>query len=236
MDGVPGKEDLWVAGLQPPQHIADCAYGASEWKWYGIVDAWYYQGLHRFGQAMAELEPENAARYLDEAEQYRKALQKAVDKAIALAPVMMVRNGTYRSYIPPVFYIRGPSIGQVVQIAMTDDDWPVGMVDAAGVPAADDPRLDGFLDVYEDELALNPTYLFGGNRYRYLSDKRTAAGLPAQEDWFWGGESSQLGYSFLANVYLKRDEIPSFLRQWINNYAGYAMPSTLLLSRAVHES
>jgi hypothetical protein len=34
-----------------------------------------------------------------------------------------------------------------------------------------------------------------------------------------------LGYSFLANVYLCRDEIPSFLRQWVNNYAAYAMPS-----------
>jgi hypothetical protein len=34
-----------------------------------------------------------------------------------------------------------------------------------------------------------------------------------------------LGYSFLANVYLRRDEIPSFLRQWVNNYAAFAMPS-----------
>jgi hypothetical protein len=34
-----------------------------------------------------------------------------------------------------------------------------------------------------------------------------------------------LGYSYLANVYLRRDEIPSFLRQWVNNYAAYAMPS-----------
>ena len=47
----------------------------------------------------------------------------------------------------------------------------------------------------------------------------------ADEDWFWGGASSQLGYSFLANVYLRRDEIPSFLRQWVNNYAAFAMPS-----------
>lgn len=225
LDGVPHREDLLVAGLQPPQHIADCAWGASEWKWYGIIDAWYFQGLHRFGQAMAEEDPDNAARYLDAAEQYRKALEKAVHKAIALAPVMKVRNGTYRSYIPPIFYIRGPSIGQVVQIAMTDEDWPLGMADAANVPEANDPRLDGFLDVIEDELALNPTYLFGGNRFQYLSDKRKAAGLPGEDDWFWGGESSQLGYSFLANVYLKRDEIPSFLRQWINNYAAYAMPS-----------
>ena len=148
-----------------------------------------------------------------------------MDRAITLAPVMKVRNGTYRSYIPPIFYIRGPSIGQVVQIAMTDDDWPFELVASAGIPAADDIRLDGALDVMEDVLSLSTTYLFGGSRYQYLTGKRRERGLPAADDWFWAGASSQLGYSYLANVYLQRDEIPSFLRQWVDNYAAYAMPS-----------
>ena len=159
MKDVPNREDLWVAGLHPPQHIADCAWGRSEWKWYANIDAWYCQGLRRFAEAMAEVDPENAAKYLAESEQYRKALQKAVDRAITLAPVMKVRNGTYRSYIPPIFYIRGPSIGQVIQIAMTDDDWPLELVDSAGIPAADDIRLDGHLDVCEDVLSLS-SYVF----------------------------------------------------------------------------
>ena len=138
---------------------------------------------------------------------------------------MQVRNGTYRSYIPPIFYIRGPSIGQVVQIAMTDDDWPLEVVDAAGIPAADDIRLDGHLDVCEDVLSLNPTYLCGGNRFQFLTEKRRERGLSPAEDWFWGGSSPQLGYSYLANVYLRRDEMSSFLRQWVNNYAAFVMPT-----------
>ncbi len=225
MNHVPNRENLAVAGLHPPQHIADCAWGRSEWKWYANIDAWYYQGLRRFAQAMRQVDPENAARYSAESEQYRKALQKAVDRAITLAPVMKVRNGTYRSYIPPVFYIRGPSIGQVVQIAMTDDDWSLELADSANIPAADDIRLDGHLDVTEDVLLLTPTYLFGTNRFRYLTEKRRERGLSSAEDWFWGGESSQLGYSYLANVYLRRDEISSFLRQWMNNYAAFVMPT-----------
>ena len=183
------------------------------------------QGLRRFAEAMAEVDPDNAGRYLAESEQYRQALQKAVDRAITLAPVMKVRNGTYRSYIPPIFYIRGPSIGQVVQIAMTDDDWSLELVDSAGIPAADDVRLDGHLDVCEDVLALTPTYLFSGNRFQFLTEKRKESGRSPAEDWFWGGESPQLGYSFLANVYLRRDEISSFLRQWVNNYAAFVMPT-----------
>jgi hypothetical protein len=225
MNHVPNRADLAVAGLHPPQHIADCAWGRSEWKWYANIDAWYCQGLRRFAEAMAAVDPDNAGKYIAESQRYRQALRKAVNRAIALAPVMKVRNGTYRSYIPPIFYIRGPSIGQVVQIAMTDDDWPLEMVDAAGIPDADDARLDGHLDVCEDVLALNTTNLFSGNRFQFLKEKRRERGLSPVEDWFWGGASPQLGYSYLANVYLRRDEIPSFLRQWVNNYASFVMPT-----------
>lgn len=34
-----------------------------------------------------------------------------------------------------------------------------------------------------------------------------------------------MGYGYLANVYLRRDEVPSFLRQWVNNYAAFVMPT-----------
>ena len=65
MKDVPNRESSAVAGLHPPQHIADCAWGQSEWKWYANIDAWYYQGLRRFAEAMAEVDPDNAGKYLD---------------------------------------------------------------------------------------------------------------------------------------------------------------------------
>ena len=76
MNDVPNRENLAVAGLHPPQHISDCAWGRSEWKWYVNIDAWYYQGLHRFAEAMAEVDPDNAAKYLAESEQYRKRFRR----------------------------------------------------------------------------------------------------------------------------------------------------------------
>jgi len=224
MKDVPNRENLAVAGLHPPQHITDVAWGYSERKWYTVIDSWYCQGLRRFAQAMREVDSENAARYLEQSEQYREALQKALDRAITLSPVMQVRNGTYRSYIPPILYVRGPSIGQVTQVAMTDQDWPLQALDAAGVPAADDIRVDGHLDVCEDVLELKATHINGGNRYQVLTDRRKERGLSSAEDWFWGGFAPQLGYSSLANVYLRRDEVQSFLRQWMNNYAAFVVP------------
>ena len=225
MKDVPNRANLWVAGLQPPQHIADCAWGQSEWKWYGIIDAWYSQGLSRFAEAMAQVDPDNALKYLEESAQYRKALQQAVDRSIALSPVIRVRNGEYRSYIPPLFYQRGPSIGQVTQLGMTDVEWSLGMVDAVSMPTAGDVRVDGHMDVCEDVMEFNHTYLSGGDRFPFFVNKRKERGLSTEEDWFWGGFTPQLGYSWLANVYLRRDEIPSFLRQWVNNYAAFVMPT-----------
>ena len=93
-----------------------------------------------------------------------------------------------------------------------------------GIPAVDDIRVDGHLDVCEDLLALNTTHIHGGNRFAFLTGKRRERGLAASEDWFWGGFSPQLGYTYLANVYLRRDEISSFLRQWVNNYAAFVVP------------
>jgi len=147
-----------------------------------------------------------------------------VDRAITLSPVIQVRNGTYRSYIPPILYLRGSSIAQVTQIAMTDQDWSLQGLDAAGVPAADDIRVDGHLDVSEDVLALNTTHIVGGNRYQLLTARRKERGLASADDWFWGGFAPQLGYSSLANVYPRRDEVSSFLRQWVNNYAAFVVP------------
>ena len=225
MKDVPNREKLSVAGLHPPSHVADSSWGHSEWKWFGIIDAWNSQALTRFAEAMAEVDPDNAGKYIEESAHYRKALERAVDRAITLSPVLRVKNGEYRSYIPPIFYIRGPSIGQVTSYSMTDLEWSLGMVDAAKFPSADDVRVDGHLDVVEDVMGFNRTYMAGDERFQFFTDKRKEKGLSPEETWFWSGFTPQLGYSWAANVYLRRDEIPGFLRQWVNNYAAYVMPT-----------
>ncbi len=173
---------------------------------------------------MKEVDPQNAARYLAESEQYRRALQEAMDRAITLSPVIQVRNGTYRSYIPPILYLRGPSIGQVTQIAMTDQDWPLQGLDAGGSGSGRHSR-GRRPGRFRNILALNPIHIQGGNRYELLTTRRKERGFASAEDWFWGGFAPQLGYSSLANVYLRRDEVSSFLRQWVNNYAAFVVPT-----------
>ena len=223
---VPNRENLAVAGLHPPQHIADCAWGYSEWKWYTAIDSWYYQGLRRFAEAMTEVDPQNAARYLAESEQYRRALQKALDRAITLSPVIRVRNGTYRSYIPPILYLRGPSIGQVTQIAMTDQDWPLQGLDAAGVPASGRHSCGWRdLDVFRGRVGAQH-HPHPGRQPLSVADRNAKGTRPRSRGGLvLGRVCPQLGYSSLANVYLRRDEVSSFLRQWVNNYAAFVVPT-----------
>ncbi len=46
-----------------------------------------------------------------EAEAYRKDLTAAIDRSITLTPVVPVRDGTYRSFIPFAPYVRGFASG-----------------------------------------------------------------------------------------------------------------------------
>jgi len=166
--------------------------------------------------------PGQRGKYLEESRQYQESLRKAVDRAITLAPVMKVRGGTYRSYIPPVFYIRGPSIGQVVQLPMTDDDWSLEMVASVGIPAADDVRLDG-ISTWWKTCCRSLIRICSAAIVFSTSPKNVGKEGSRPRKIGSGAVLVAIGYSYLANVYLRRDEIPSFLRQWVNNYAAYAM-------------
>jgi hypothetical protein len=74
------------------------------------------------------------------------------------------------------------------------------------------------LEIQED------AFLFLGFT-KFLSEKRREKGLNAQEDWFWGGISQQVGWFFLTDAHLICDDVPAFLRSWVNNYAAFVSPT-----------
>jgi hypothetical protein len=52
-----------------------------------------------------------------------------------------------------------------------------------------------------------------------LADQRKAKGLPADDAWFWMSYVSLPKISHNANIFLRQDDIPNFLRFWMNAYA-----------------
>jgi hypothetical protein len=83
---------------------------------------------------------------------------------------------------------------------------------------ADDPRLAGALETQED------AFLFLRNT-SILATERQKKGLSEQEDWFWGGIANALGWFYLTDAHLVRDDVPAFLRSWVNNYAAFVCPT-----------
>ena len=106
---VPGGDRLWCKGLQPPHQVTPDS-GGQLMQFYES-EAYYWLAVERFADILAQIDPAEGARLAAEAEAYRKDLKAAVERSIALSPVVLVRDGTYRSFIPFACYVRGFASG-----------------------------------------------------------------------------------------------------------------------------
>jgi len=88
------------------------------------------------------------------------------------------------------------------------------LISPAGLLAPSDPRVQGHLDVLEDRLLLeNPK----------VRDR--TRGYDPEADWFAHASwQYQCGLERHANIHLAADDIPCFLRSWLNQYAVDIMP------------
>ena len=213
MKDIPNRKDLWCAGLQPPASSGE-SWGRSEWRWWYFVDVVSCEALDAFARALAYFDPDQAKRYRAEVERYRADIRRAIERSIALTPVRRLRNGTYRSYAPGACYFRSDLNGR----AYGCGDLLHMQTIAAFDWRADDPRLAGALETQED------AFLFLRNTWT-LAGARQKKGLSEQEDWFWGGIANALGWFFLTDAHLVRDDVPAFLRSWVNNYAAFVCPT-----------
>jgi hypothetical protein len=217
MKEVPNRKELLVAGLMPPYMLGDYALPACDWRWYYCDNAFSLQGLQRFADALAESDAEAGQKYRAEAEAFRRDIRRAVDREAVLSPVRLGRDGVYRSFIPLAAYTRGlmlalefPSVGR-----------PQGDVIVGALPLAEpfaaleanDARMLGTLDVME-EVGTSV------GAVRELEEARKKKGLSTADAWFWNCFGASLPKaSHNANIYLLQDDVPNFLRFWMNSYA-----------------
>jgi hypothetical protein len=78
---------------------------------------------------------------------------------------------------------------------------------------ANDARMVGTLDVTE-EVGTSASVV------RPLEEMRKQKGLPADDAWFWNFYVGFPKGSHNANIYLLQDDVPNFLRFWMNAYAA----------------
>src|SRR6266850_3594022 len=212
---VPGGDRLWCKGLQPALQVTPDSGGL--WMQFYECEAYYWASVSRLAATLAELDPQGGAQLAAEAEAYRKDLRAAVERSIALSPVVQVRDGTFHSVIPFACYVRGLGTGpwgwqrdgsgtHVGPLYWETVQSAAALVSPAGLLSPNDVRVQGYLDVLEDRLLLENQNV--GDR-----------------DWFLAGWQYQGGLERTANMHLAGDDIPVFLRSFLNCYAIDILPN-----------
>lgn len=212
---VPGGERLWCKGLQPALQVTPDSGGL--WMQFYECEAYYWASVSRLAETLAMEDPVAGAKLKAEAESYRKDLKAAVERSIALSPVVPVRDGTFHSVVPFACYVRGLSTGawgwqregsgtHVGPLYWDTVQTAAALISPAGLLPADDVRVQGYLDVLEDRLLIENANV--GNR-----------------DWFLAGWQYQGGLERTANMHLAADDIPVFLRSFLNCYAVDILPN-----------
>jgi hypothetical protein len=223
------KEDL-RAGKQSPhglQSYMNCGDGNMQGgnlleTYYYVLDAWAYQSVRRLAEALGELDPAAGAELSAETERYGKDILAVLDRSILLSPVVRVRDGTCRSFMPQGFQHRGLMRQMFPPEALYRHCGPesndivcqgasLEAMLRAGLCAADDPRIAGYFEVLEDIVLMDKRFAGRGNP-RYEADR----------DWFmWAGTGYQAGWERACVCYLVMDDVPGFLRSLFNNAAKY---------------
>ena len=215
MQGVPGRERAWCYGLLPPHNIWD----STNWRLWYESNANYWFALSRYAEAIADLDAELGRKCAAEAQAYARDILAAVEKSFVLSPVVRVRDGTYRSFLPPTPYIRGPASRCMPTSFGSPEHTPglyadairggVHLINLSGLLPPTDPRAQGMIDVLEDRLLLE----------HHRLPMRTP-GYDPETGWFsHAGWYYQCGIERTANVHLQWDDVPNFLRSFFNQYA-----------------
>jgi hypothetical protein len=211
---VPGGDRLWCKGLQPALQVTPDSGGL--WMQFYECEGYYWAAVSRLAATLSVIDPAAGAKLQAEAEAYGRDLRAAVDRSIALSPVVPVRDGTFHSVIPFACCVRGLGTGawgwrrdgsgeHVGPLYWETVQSAAALISPARLLSPDDVRVQGYLDVLEDRLLLeNPRV--------------------GQRDWFLAGWQYQAGLERTSNLYLAGDDIPCFLRSLLNGYAIDILP------------
>jgi len=216
-DGI--KAGTWSPyGLQPKVSMGDGDPAGS--RYYYWADACGYRSVKLFSEAIADIDPRMAADYAAEAEKYRQDFLPALEESIVLSPVIRVRDGTSRSFIPQGFQDRGPLAMALPEGANiyshcgpyhADYCVTAASIEAwlrSGLLSVDDARVDGHFDVLEDAFLLDHPWV-----------RKRRRDYDPEKNWFDFGWSYQSGWERLPEYYLAKDDVPNFLRAWLNRCA-----------------
>jgi len=206
-------------GLQPRIQMGD---GDPEGaNYFYTADAFAHRSVKLLAEVAHDVDAKLGAELAAEAERYRKDILPVVEESLVLSPVIRTRDGTCRFFLPQGFQHRGPcarALPEAVNIFSHCGPYSSDIVGTSasieawlksGLLSIDDPRLDGHFEVLEDLFLRDHPWI-----------RKRKPDYDPQKDWFgnagWGYQS---GWERLPEFYLAKDDVPNFLRAWLNRCA-----------------
>jgi hypothetical protein len=233
-DVLPNGQRLWSKGLQPA-HVVTTDSECTHMEYYE-TDAYYWLGVKFMAEMLSAIDPVEGAKMAAEAEAYRQDILAAAERSIVLTPVVAVRDGTYRSFIPFAPYVRGFALGtwgwrrcggHIGAIYWDATRSATDMlINSYGLLSPFDRRAQGHFDVLEDRLLLEGP----------KNNARTK-GYDPERDWFsHAGWQYQCGPERQSNLYLETDDVPNFIRSFLNQYAVDILPGEYIFREHTTDS
>ncbi|HUY15420.1 MAG TPA: hypothetical protein VMX16_17590 [Terriglobia bacterium] len=181
-------------GLLPAGDLED----VGEWEHWFAVNGYAYRGLNATAGVVSVIDQSEGERLKKEAEAYRKDIRSAAFRAMAIAPVVPLRDGTFVPMIPPRTSLHGRDLGWIRNTLYGAH----ALVDC-GVLSPHEAPATWTLQDYEDNLFMAEDALSIPNR-----------------DWFnRGGMALQPNLVDLFDLYLERDQLPQAIRAFYNDFA-----------------
>ena len=211
-------------GLLPAGDLED----VEEYLSFYAPNAYAHLGMQTLAGALADLRPpppgsrnttpateaesrlgELATRIQRDTAAYREDIQASVAESVATSPVVRLRDGTYVPFVPP----RAHALTHLKEGWIREGLYPALHLVDGGLFEPRHPYVDWMIHELEDNVFLSPECGYG------LTNARTAF-------FDQGGFTLQPNLLDLALVYLRRDEVPNFLRAFYNSGWASLHPDT----------
>jgi hypothetical protein len=201
--GKPGAPRPPMQGLAPASSLEDVV----EYEYWFAVNGYFYLGMKRVAQALAEIDHPDAGRIAAEAEKYRRDIEISLREAITQAAAVKLRDGNYVPYAPSrIWQWRHLTEGWIREAL-----YPSLHVATSEVVSPDDPLIGWLLDDLEDNI--------------FFSRQSGINLVDFEKTWFEKGALTlQPCLLDLPTIYMARNEIQAALRSFWNTYAFSIFP------------
>jgi hypothetical protein len=220
--GTPEEMARIEAGARPfPGLQPAIACGDGGGRLFVFADTTGYRSVKMLADALADVDPQTGKELAHEADLYKKDLAPVLERMLVLSPVMKARDGMYYTFHPQGFHDRGPLAkslpegsdlflhygplsSDIVVSSVAIEAWLQSDMLSVG-----DARVDGSFHVLEDLFLLDHPWIRSSKKdYEPARDALACAG--------WG---YQAGWERAPDYYLSKDDVPNFLRAFLNRCA-----------------